>query len=57
MTYDPSADANFPADFVVSERGRVNWNDSATQVFFGIKEQLPEAEKSDECRGMSRESR
>jgi len=38
VSYDPSADENFPADFVVSERGGVNWNDSATQVFFGIKE-------------------
>ena len=48
VTYDASADDDFPEDFVVSERGEVHWNDSATQVFFGIKEQLPEPEKTDE---------
>jgi len=48
VIYDPSLDADFPADFVVSERGRLQWNDSGTQVFFGIKEQLPEPEKTDE---------
>jgi hypothetical protein len=48
ITYEPSADADFPADFVVSERGGVRWNDTATQVFFGIKEQRPEPEKTDE---------
>jgi len=45
VIYDPSLDADFPADFVVSERGRLQWNDSGTQVFFGIKEQLPEPER------------
>ena len=48
VEYDPTADTGFPADFVVSERGGVHWNDTATQVFFGIKEPMPEPEKTDE---------
>ena len=47
IVYDPGTDEDFPEDFVVSERGRVRWNDSATQVFFGIKEQSPEPDKTD----------
>ncbi|NKB90401.1 MAG: prolyl oligopeptidase family serine peptidase [Acidobacteria bacterium] len=48
VMFDASSRAEFPADFVVSERGRLNWNDDATKLFFGIKEQTPEPEKTEE---------
>jgi dipeptidyl aminopeptidase/acylaminoacyl peptidase len=48
VVFDPSAAAGFPADFVLSERGNVAWNDAATKVFFGIREQLPEPEETED---------
>ena len=31
--------SGFPADMVISERGRLSWNEDQNRVFFGIKEQ------------------
>jgi len=34
--------ADFPKDMVISEKGELSWNSSATKIFFGIKEQKPD---------------
>jgi dipeptidyl aminopeptidase/acylaminoacyl peptidase len=44
--FDPAKDASFPKDMVVSELTAVRWAKDADRVFFGIKEQEPEAEKA-----------
>jgi dipeptidyl aminopeptidase/acylaminoacyl peptidase len=45
---DPSQAFGFPTDMVISEKGTLSWNQDCTKVFFGIKEQEKEREKSDE---------
>ena len=37
--YNPADASDFPEDMVISEKGTLSWNEDATMVFFGIKEQ------------------
>jgi dipeptidyl aminopeptidase/acylaminoacyl peptidase len=46
--YDPAETNDFPEGMVISEKGSLSWNEDATRVFFGIKEQK---EKEDEESG------
>jgi len=39
IEFDPSKDASFPKDFVVSEFTAPRWSKDGSRVFFGIKEQ------------------
>jgi len=48
LEYDPAADASFPGDMVVSERGELAWSPDLSRIFLGIKEQEAEPEKFDE---------
>jgi dipeptidyl aminopeptidase/acylaminoacyl peptidase len=49
--YNPSQASGFPENMVISEKGTISWNEDATRVFFGIKEQKekPDAEKQAEA--------
>ena len=48
IVYAPAEDDSFPEGFVVSERGALAFNEGATKIFFGIKEQLEEPEQTDD---------
>lgn len=48
FAYDGTGDAAFPEGFVISEHGNLAWNDGADKLFFGIKQQMVEPEKTDE---------
>jgi len=64
LEYDPSKDANFPKDMVLSEKGQaegrrqeasdeggnpaLSWSDDLSRIFCGIKEQEKEPEESKE---------
>ncbi|MFC1544502.1 hypothetical protein ACFL4Y_04560, partial [Gemmatimonadota bacterium] len=37
--FNPANASDFPEGMVVSQRGSISWNEDATRVFFGIKEQ------------------
>jgi len=43
--YDPARDPGFPKDMVASEFAALQWTDDRSRIYFGIKEQEPEAEK------------
>ncbi len=45
--FDPSKDASFPKDFVVSEYTAPRWSKDGTRVFFGIKPQEKEVLAAD----------
>jgi len=45
--FDPAQDSQFPKDMVVSEFGQLTWSPDNSRIFFGIKEQEKEPEKSD----------
>lgn len=42
-----SSGSSFPDNMVISEYGRLTWNENNTQLYFGIKEQQDEVKKSD----------
>ena len=42
--YDPAAATDFPEEMVISQLGTIDFNEDATRVFFGIKEQKEEEE-------------
>ncbi len=42
-----TSDAKFPQDMVISEYGRLTWNENSTQLYFGVKEQEKEVKKDD----------
>jgi dipeptidyl aminopeptidase/acylaminoacyl peptidase len=44
VVLDPANVPGFPADWVVSERGALQWSDDSRRVFFGIKAQAPAPE-------------
>ena len=48
IRYNPSMDSYFPDNMTVSERGAIRWSKDNTKLFFGIKEQEKEPEKSEE---------
>jgi dipeptidyl aminopeptidase/acylaminoacyl peptidase len=48
IAYDPAQDASFPQGMVASELGSLSWSESGARIYFGIKEQEAETEKSDE---------
>jgi dipeptidyl aminopeptidase/acylaminoacyl peptidase len=48
--FDPAKDPSFPKDMVVSEFGALRWAKDASKLFFGIKEQAPEPEKTDRAK-------
>jgi dipeptidyl aminopeptidase/acylaminoacyl peptidase len=45
---DPATHATFPTGFVLSELGTVTWTENGDRIFFGIKPQEAEPEKSDD---------
>lgn len=47
-TYAPADDSSFPQDMVISDYGRLTWNESGTQLFLGIRAQDKEVKKADE---------
>ncbi|KYG72771.1 prolyl oligopeptidase family serine peptidase [Roseivirga echinicomitans] len=47
-TYSP--DSSFPNNMVISEYGRLAWNENSTQLYFGVKEQTKELKKDDELK-------
>jgi dipeptidyl aminopeptidase/acylaminoacyl peptidase len=47
IEYDPSKDAAFPKDFVVSEFTAPRWSKDGSRLFFGIKEQEREVPAAD----------
>ncbi len=55
FTYDPAEATDFPEGMVISEKGSLSWNEDATRVFFGIKEQKEKKDKG-EGRSGSRDS-
>jgi dipeptidyl aminopeptidase/acylaminoacyl peptidase len=48
VAYEPARDATFPAGMVLSELGAVSFSEDGARVFLGIKEQAPEAAKSED---------
>ncbi len=48
VEYDPAADKDFPAGFVLSENGELAWSEDNSRIFCGIREQEIEKEKSEE---------
>ncbi len=47
FSYDPTADASFPKDMVLSEYATPRWSRDGSRVFVGIKEQEAEIPASD----------
>jgi len=51
-SYDPSADADFPAGMVLSELASLDWSEDGARIFLGIKEQeAAEGQEEQEGRG------
>lgn len=48
--YSPKKVTNFPQDLVISEYSKLTWNESSTQLFFGVKVQQKELKKEDELK-------
>lgn len=46
-TYSGMGNASFSEAMVISEYGRLIWNESGSQIFFGVKEQGEEVKKDD----------
>jgi dienelactone hydrolase len=42
VEYDPSKDAAFPKNYVLSEMGGIRWTRDGSRVYVGLKEQEPE---------------
>lgn len=49
-TFSPEATSSFPENTVISEYGRLTWNESDTQLFLGIRAQDQEVKKEDELK-------
>ena len=49
-TYSPEGDSNFPSGMVISEYRGLNWNETGSQLFLGIKAQQKELKKEDELK-------
>ncbi|HYV98939.1 MAG TPA: prolyl oligopeptidase family serine peptidase [Gemmatimonadaceae bacterium] len=47
FSFDPSKDASFPKNFVVSEYSAPRWSPDGSKLFIGIKEQEPEVPAAD----------
>lgn len=48
IKYNPAKDSYFPDNMVLSEIASLSWSEDNSRVFFGIKEQEKEPEKSEE---------
>ena len=46
-TYSPETDANFPQNMVISEYGKLTWNEAGTKLFHGVKEQQTKLKEED----------
>jgi len=49
--YNPADASDFPEGMVISQLGSMNWNDDATRIFFGIKEQKEKPAEGGNRRG------
>uniref|UniRef100_UPI0040478770 prolyl oligopeptidase family serine peptidase n=1 Tax=Roseivirga sp. TaxID=1964215 RepID=UPI0040478770 len=48
--YSPESDPKFPQEMVISEYSGLTWNESNTQLFFGVRAQEKELKKEDELK-------
>lgn len=48
QTFTPGAADGFPENYVISEYTGLRWNETGTQLYFGIKEQESELKKEEE---------